>query len=337
MSIRPKVHDSVEETNRLYEQNVDKLFVDASYPLDAERVAYWLESVALGGNEDLTEYANLIAQNLRHIGFREFYDRLVQCAIEVVEICEREGREIIALAPGGFHVSNGWVLLLVWPIIRPFVTRVIIETGTFGYSSADQGWAKVSRPTLAVFCDDASFTGSQASQYVLTLDVQEGFDGTNNFKMCYLIPFIGPTASWRLLRILGGNAILLNNSERIPGLFNLLVEKIGRPRAEQLFFSAGRNKAARYWTIGECLIYFDHKLPDRTSTAQVVLALAPSYNEQTHEYGFDTLIAGCDISKYTVHRNNDFIYKLQNTIDTDFDAMGVCPPSHYKNIKYTRE
>jgi hypothetical protein len=79
--------------------------------------------------------------------------------------------------------------------------------------------------------------------------------------------------------------------------------------------------------------YFDHKLPDSTSTVNKILAIAPAKDKTTGTTTLRSLIKGCDVSNYRVDRGKP----TADTYIDDFEQNTICPSSFYKAIKYTFE
>ena len=324
---------SVQLFDRLYEENKEKLLMQQTFPINHEAVAEWLAALEKD-DPFVLKVARYVAIGLQHISFNEFYDSLTRGAYEAVSFCEKENFKIVLIVSGWFAKSNFWTSLLVWPVIRKYVRSVI---GKIEHTEAET-IKNLSSNTLVLQVDDGSYSGQQLYVYARDNWVRY-LTQQPNVRWMIVVGAMSTTAK-NAIRILDEN-ILFSSSSIAMLSFVELVEKLsiaetgGIEVADKFFYDLLLNKAATLQIDKKIhMSYFDHKLPDSTSTVNKILAIAPAKDKTTGTTTLRSLIKGCDVADYRFDRNRP---PTADSYIDDFEQNAVCPLSFYKAIKYTFE
>lgn len=325
-----------------YQLNYDRVMVRQSYPLDREKVQDWLIRVAQGGDDTLLEYAVALANTLRHISFAEFLQRLEACAIEVLKLCETTVRDLVILTNGGRGSSSYWTLMLVWPLVRPYVTRIISvmpESSAANVYGAPVQWRSAfAGPAVFVYIDDAILRPMGARDIAQRL--LRGTTSTSATQFRFLVPFLTLYSKRALAQV--GQQVFLENSEQVPTLRELLDQNFTVAQQQAFVQTRARNPAANRWVLdfyqgeleGSCTtVYFDHKLPRWDDSLELLLALGPAYSQDLG-YTFGALIANCELPPAYPASRDDPVTTMERSLLLDFPGQIRCPPTFYHAIEW---
>lgn len=340
--IRPDADESVIEFDHVYEENKSVLLMPAnkSYPINRSAVADWVASLQeTGAPSAVVEFAQVFQANARHIPFSEFYEELVTLARSLSFKCQQE-QSVIWLSRGQFvSKSNYWVCLMIWPYIREHVVRV-----NEGFTLNEKFYTQFPRVRY-VFADDASYSGSQATngigfnRYLWHIDVP----GT----VCVLVPYITKVAQ-----------NLIESRHRIPSIMTIeILYAVKLPVLSDLFPVEKLEEVKKYpgfAVLGETqtMVYFDHKMPDSVSNADLMFLFAPTYVRSEKRFVTRSLISSCKIEfkdkvslsgwvtkapRYPEDKDK-FIYDILMNASvrrpTEYDFIPICPPAFQKTLKY---
>jgi hypothetical protein len=330
--------------DELYQLNSGKLImpVNKRYPVDKVAVEEWIGDLAnfLSGEEReaVLDFALVFQQNMQYISFDTFYRELRKCAMKLRKMCIAQGREILLLVPEQTSKSNFWVALMIWPIIRQFVTQVVVD-----FDMVD--WSKVqSKDSYLVYVDDASFTGSQASESIWF----QNFPDDKRAQLCFIIPFVSELARKRILdEIIDERfeyALFIHSEIELKPLSAFFTEEKIQKIQEYPGFVNLRP--------GQCMAYFDHKMPDQVSTTDFIFLFAPVYLGPG-VFKVRSLVQNCDVTLHRIYRNRpnsqdelealetletqvyEFLTKKQRLATLiERDGGVVCPPAFYRTIPY---
>lgn len=347
-------YSGAREFEQFYEANKESLVMQqgSRYPINRIALAEWIADLALSGaNKSARNFANIVAEHLRHVPWADFYGRLRRCATQLAERCKSEQRDILLFVPGEYNKSNTWCALIVWPLIREFVVDVVDEI--------DQHIVhRIRRPTMIVYCDDAAFTGSQAHEAIVKSAVSYALFSKPNVSLFYCIPFATQRAYYKLRGVGDGDrARFPPATDRIMNLYEINKK---RPAEASICFD-DLAKEPGFGTVHwfHSLLYFDHKLPDHVSVVNYIIAFAPCFHRAEQRFRMRPLVTGCNVADYSVderYDNDDDDDDDDNDNDNDPDVTGilppeqivllegdsqedfvhthVCPPAFYKRIKW---
>lgn len=192
-------------------------------------------------SQDAADFGDLLAREIRRVSFNEFYTELRACAMKVREHCVRTNTQIVVYMSDA-HKSYLWVTLLVWPVIRAFVSDVMLSKSTTPQIGPG--------PWILLMADDAAYSGNQAAFTVKY--VHDKFSDYNPDALYVLIPFISTIARKRLLSASKHKTVLVASS---------VMDNVAD------FYPAGLPKQLRDVdvTARQCMTYFDHKFADYVS------------------------------------------------------------------------
>lgn len=314
-------------------------------------------------------------QNLRYISFDEFYNRLVESAEYLVDYVEglREEYGSVAVVlrlvqPMG--KSNLWVTRLIYHLIRPILTGVHCNGDRQNWWEIYNNLSKQTNRLVLIYPDDCMYSGSQFLEtminerstgvysffsedrsrelefYVLCPYItsmvkdprDKGFDKYEEYA--YFAPYINyGSYEWieglprklrdfpsELRHILSESQIFHFVQEGLdPALlgsiysFIKMAKKIYQdfpPPIVSLFIDFIKFRLVARNAMN---IYFQHKLADRISTATYLFV-----NGAVPGGEIGTLVNNCYYDSTTSLGYDDFEIEKKR-----------CPPSCYKNIKYT--
>lgn len=303
--------DRVAAFDRFYSENKSLLYPTTSHPRNELAIDELVRAAASFSNKWLRVLYNVVAIGLRHIAFDQFYQTLMRCAHEAVAICQSENRQIYLLIDGGVRKSNTWCALLIWPVIRRHVARIV--------SDADD-LSDVRDRILVVQPDDASYSGLQIAS-AITIEP----DG-DQIKWMVLVAALTERARKKITA--RRRVVFPSNTIAIQTLEEIAVGLIGADDTRALIDACVYDEF--FQSIGlsfyTSLTYFDHKLADHASTNDTMIALAPVPidNEQL---ALRSLITGCS--------PRDYGFTPIVTRDTMLTIEARCPPEFYKQIPYT--
>lgn len=312
-----------------YEENKNKLEMppEESYPLDRLALAAW--SKELPAKQDyLRMMAQVITMGVEHVGFANFYERLQLGAMEIVQESRRIEKPIVLVITERYNKSNLWCALLVWPLLKDRVTRIVkVVTKLDDKEIMDDAPSGV----IYVHVDDATYSGMQVTSFMRY--IPSVYDGKSSYYVLAaavsndakaMIKKAMPPAKFTSRTInfksLQEHAMDIFEPEEVEYMFNKLV---AYPYSDIYQFFKRVH-----------MLYFDHKLPDGVSTIQKILAVAPVLDLETGEISLRSLIKGCNVDDYKVN-NKPMDEDSAREFVTDYDATGTCPRAFYKSIPYT--
>lgn len=302
--------DRVAAFDRFYSENKSLLRPTMSYPRNEAAIDEIVRAARSFGKWMRVLY-NVVAIGLRHIAFDQFYQTLMRCAHEAVAVCQSENRQMYLFIDGGVRKSNTWCALLIWPVIRRHVVRIVND-------SADL--RDVNERILVVQPDDASYSGVQISSAITI-----GIDGD---QMKWMILVAGLTERARKKITSRHRVVFPSSVIPIQSLEETALSLIGADDTRTLVDECSRDDL--FQTIGmsfyATLTYFDHKLADNTSTNDTMIALAPVPVDD-ERLALRSLIAGCS--------PRDYGFAPIVARDTELAVETRCPPEFYKRIAYT--
>lgn len=294
-------------------ENYPKCFGGGLYPINNDRAIEWIAAQPAGCAR---EFAALFYSHLRRVSFDEWITALNKMSVEIImKIERRKYSRVVLVIDGQMTKSNTWVAIILFMRIGKYVTDVVNDI-VRDFSG------EYPENTLFIHPDDCSYSGKQIHESLYQSTI-----GTKTYVIA--CPYIGSTAYERLKR----SPVKFPKATVIFDNFDQQLENnTGDYSCDDIvnksmkIFTTEMYKTFHY-SRGLSAIYFDHKLADRVSIFQKVLALGPVHNG----IAVGSLISGCETFEYKVRgrvpSNDDNI--------SDFDADGVCPKAYYKTINYT--
>lgn len=306
-----------------------KMPTPVNHPINYARLAEWVDKQ---GTPTLRKIAKVLAQNMMHVSFGQFYSDLQRTCAWVESAIKLMGENVapVLLLPGGdgFYKSNTWVTMLA--LQGGFITSAKGVIYTMSEIEKMHKYAAEKEITIAVIAlDDATFSGEQMLQ-----NTSFRWSETTNDVLFIAVPYCGVAAQKLLTHGIEGkpkkqikippHAIVL------PAARELLKDAIeGAPEVEVRF--------AYYMfgiTAGSTLLYFDHKMPDYLSTATRAFVFGETFGldastgrlERTGEYVF---IEGCEHTLEQIPFGGD--------TEGWRKYANPCPKAFYKQIEYTRD
>lgn len=322
--------------DRIYELNSSRLVmpVNKRYPIDQVAVDEWVIGLQTNGAPELVvRFAQTFQQNARHISFEEFYHELYKCAVRLRNSCAKTNKRIVMLIPEDtstpvMRKSGFWVGLLIWPIVRPFVVEVVQ-----GFQDVDMSLVE-SGNTVFLYADDASFTGNQASD-LARLDAYE--KSGKEVEFCMVIPFMTEQAREEI-RTYWGDEIQFYSSST-----DLLPLSAFFSREE--VFEVALYPGFAQLKPEQCMVYFDHKMPDSVSTTDFLFLFGPVYLG-SRRFKTRPFVSGCDASSLRLYPSHgtgkqsveqELAHYLSYRVSPlTIEARGgvVCPARFYGGILY---
>ena len=216
-----EITPSVVVFNRLYEENKDRLLMTQSFPIDQTELQAWQAAVSASGDTIAAQASTAVALGVQHIGFTQFYETLLGGAREAVALCQREHRRIVLLVSGTTHKSNFWCALLVWPVLRDYVTRIIFSWKESRVSEE----AEAQRSLLVVYVDDGLFSGTQAIVSFGYNDFANFLSSTNRRVKLMMLVSAATSHGQRYIARQGYSAVMWPT--RLIRIFTLMESTIG--------------------------------------------------------------------------------------------------------------
>ncbi len=296
------------------------------YDINHDNMFNWVQAVRASGSPDeIVDFAQSFAKNLRHVSFSEFSDALGRTSIDIAGRIQRERPDAVVLVIDGvINKSNTWITLLVWSFLSGVVTHLTDDL-------ADIPAAITNNPNKRVFVlqpDDMSYSGTQMGFVVADVT-----DWTSQVTFLPVVGFMGSAAVKSLKEITSAFEVPSTVSV-IPSLKKVLKKDHGSGRAWEIMQTLNQKPWSDYYGVWESatLIYFDHKLADRVSIPTKMLVDAVAFNASTKEVTKFRLIHNCE----------DAIYKTDtgklidpDTQFVDLDDEYTCPKAYYKTLVYT--
>lgn len=314
--------ESVLSFDEFYAENRERLFPTTSYPRNEDAINSMIEDGASTDKYTRMMY-RLTAATLRHISFAEFRDTLLRCAHEAVALCTNEKRTMYLLIDGHARKSNTWCALLIWPIIRRYVAR-IIRRPVFAVQDADENTS-----ILIVHIDDASYSGSQIAD-TLVGDTFQSIVADKRLDVKSLICVAAITEQARIkIKRAAPYVVFPVATTRIKTVEESVANVFGAADAEDFIVHVTSTAMARTaaFQLDLSMTYFDHKLADNVSTNDLMIAYAPTPFGRSM-LQLHSLIANC--SPYAYGWSTDITPSwVMLTINDE------CPPPFYKRIPYT--
>lgn len=321
----------VDAFDLFYKENASKLHMppESTHPRNEEAIQELQQLLSDGIDRQLGE---LIAVGLTHISFARFYEMLCKNAYEAVVLCRQEKRNIHLFVSGHLYKSNIWCSLLVWPIIRPYVTSI---------SGVKDMPRKLGRDgkVLVLQVDDAIYSGSQMATTMQVAGVSK-YTTTVALKNTpviwgVLVAAATQSAESRMLQQ-APIVKMIGTVQRIETLEELIERRKrsdgDQPSIDDLWRSEWRGfiTTKTAFRFSPTLVYFDHKMPDYLSTNGHFLLTAPLQSRNNDSISVRSLITGCPSTEDRRSKERfDVPASEFRTLDTD------CPATFYKSFTYT--
>lgn len=274
-----------------YQENKDKILMNTSYPIDQEAMTQWFDAMMKkpGINQLI---AMTIRTHIQHVSFQTFYETLMRVAAEIVNHCIAEQKLIILVVNESILRSPTWVAMLIWPIIRDY-TYDLRESSELRHGYDEKRY-------VAVVVDDVSYSGGKLEPMTI-------------FPCWICVAAMSKLARGKFKK----NVVIPKAVMEFDTLWSK-IEENHKPFGVALdqLYPIFEKAMEEFNAIADThIIYFDHKLADKFSTMQYLLATGhvPSQGPT------GPLIAGCNANDYNV---------LHYGYDFDWDR--VCPKPFYK-------
>ena len=292
------------------------------------------------------DFALAFRKNLQYVSFTTFKEKLRTISTEIsnnligMSLDQKNKKKImvIMVIVRHFKKSNLWVSLLMWPTLKSYVTHIVSTPGEALYlMETEQYFDKV----VIIHPDDCIYSGSQFDEsfqgFASNLQAQ-----SKEFVYYAATPYISHIALDGILEkyITNKTLTILKSSQRINSLYEDIKEEKGEGFVNVLFSLVGveSNTIEKYlfqWEKKSHAIYFEHKLADKVSTFNKLLALGPLRDIRKNEIILRPFISTCTVDKYSVEHESfeEMFDSLQTKFIDDFEK--VCPTPFYKTIEYT--
>jgi hypothetical protein len=243
--LSPYANDNVVFFDKFYKANVHKLIMPQRLradDIDRAAVLRKIEDAKSRFDFGTVAFGEMLLREVRHVTFDEFYTELRKAATKVRRHCMETGTQLVIYVRQP-QSSYMWVTLLVWPILRQFVTDVNV------YNSVDA--PLVHGKWVVLYVDDAAYSGKQAAEGVAALSRWLGRmdpEVAQHASIGVLIPFMSRNARERLVHAAKFTLVIASSS---------IMDTVGD------FFPRG--VGASGVRTDHCMTYFDHKYADGTS------------------------------------------------------------------------
>jgi len=317
--------------DRFYEENKDKLLMSKSYPRNEEAIREWQQALS-ASDECSKQIGRLVALGLQHIGFKEFHEALIRSAYEAIDLCEREDRSIVLFLPSSVGKSNTWVSLLIWPVIRSRVVRVVGKQGM----AADSTMATPSK-LLIVYADDGVFSGRQAAWNLENAYIPHKLRRqADRVKLMLVLGAVSSEGVAEIGKLCFGLAVFPSAAIQLRTLEEVARNALGdQYDAFVECVESSKSAAMLNVRLRSTLAVFDHKLPDAFSSLSLIIALAPALSVDGSTVTVRSLLAGCTPADYGVTTNNVEPADLPSVGGVGTHDHPTCPAVFYKQINYT--
>jgi hypothetical protein len=213
-----------------------------SYPINNQKLRDWIY-------EDPTRERILFAENLTHISYNDFYEKIIKIYYEIIELCIRRSDRTVYFIIGNNERKSGyWCSMILASIFTP-ADNVDIKF----IKKADDIFNSVSDNVLCVHCDDASYSGKQIVSYLPSI---------MRVNMTYLIciPYMTNVAYKKIKKHIRDKkfTLLFSKHEIMPTWKEITKGQ----KSERL---GGMKETILDIRDGHTLYYFDHKLADIAS------------------------------------------------------------------------
>jgi len=245
----------------------------------------------------------------KHVSFDSFKETVGEIWSDLNKyIITHNPNKIVLYIHPEMHKSNFWLSLYFYNFInKNYPEKIVVIT----YLMKDISDLGISENDIVIIPDDASYTGSQLSNYLGNITVR------SNYFLA--VPYISEEAYQRILSVFRTNINILMSEQ---------TKKFSKFSSDDVILNDPR------YTI-----YFDHKLPDIISIYQLTYALGVDSNKGGRDdvtgdpyFNFEplSLIKNCHVPNVTIPVK--YISDLQDIIG----SKNMCPPPFYKfyNYKY---
>lgn len=227
-----------------------------SNEIDEKKARIWIESKP----EDQRLAANLVVENITHIGMEEFENSLKETVDDFNNLIGDE-KYVSVIADGK---SNQWVAELAWPDLKNLPSYV----GNTGFFDSDKGkigklvdFLKTNNIKKIAIFDDAIYSGQQVHSLV------EQFKevGLDDLQFIVAVPYVSTYGEERLNA--AQENITFCKHKKIESVTELIPdEKIQKKILEIEDFKYITHEEDMGDLSTRTLTYFDHKVPDNVST-----------------------------------------------------------------------
>ena len=227
------------------------------------------------------------------------------------------------LIDGHARKSNTWCALLIWPVIREYVVK-IVRRPVFAVQDADEK-ARI----LIVHIDDASYSGSQIADTLVGDSFRSIVDDKRlDVKSMICVAAATVQASIKIKRA-APYAVFPVATTRIKTVEESASDVFGAADAEDFIVHVTSTAMARAaaFQLDLSMTYFDHKLADNVSTNDIMIAYAPTPSGRSM-LRLHSLITNCA----------PYAYGWATDVTPSWVMLTIndeCPPPFYKRIPYT--
>lgn len=338
---------------KICKENKDKIMMPKpiNYPLNYKKGMGWASSHC--DNKSVYFAGQIIAKTI-YIPFFEFMEQLKKICLSFMKHYKNDENNIYVLVlPHTIDKSNFWISMLCNEWIENILTDIhfsVIEVYNYYIYEGNAG----NKNVVCILCDDCMYTGLQVNSHCSllstelkyknkleepddhdsewlnwkrdTLDeielIEKNLD-INKFSINLIIPFISTVAATTLK---SNRFIKLPKDAK---MFKTFREEVDIQIHSESTIHEFEQTFQYHSNISA--IYFDHKIADAVSTFNKVYLLAPVFNCNVTNASI-SFIDGCNND--AVIPNKVKIYNMYMNIENELDG-NACPPTFYKNIKYT--
>jgi hypothetical protein len=269
-------------------------------------------------SEQYKDIALIIKKNTRHISFTEFYNTIKSMVADLQLISKQYDQ--VYLVTGRLRKSSFWVAMLMYKFLLEIHKEDLITEIIKDFMVPMDDHKKI----LYVYCDDASYSGSQLDQTFHMISSECYHD---IFLLC---PYMSLTARETLSDF---KELVLSSS--IQTFYSLEHCILSDPNIsdKDLLDTLGKLQL----NTGGHMIYFDHKVADMVSIFQNIYALGTDLGKKTEAPL--TIIKNCETAYENV--DPDSLVSPEYLTAEDMrqgdlqDIVGVsnmCPRPFYKEI-----
>lgn len=323
----------------------------AHYPINYEKGKAWANSQC---DQESRDFADNILEHTRYVSYAEFIKQLKIVCISYHKSYTPQNRnntEFILVIPFKVNKSNMWVSLLAFEYLQDIITDVGYSITNIYNDMINPSSAAYGKNVRCIICDDCAYTGHQISSiasfdhaYILYAKKKPAPPSTSKkwllwynsvhieaekhinkipitkFSVDLVIPYMSILAQAKLKTF---------HYIKIPAdciVFPIFSQQINTERIPTHIMNEFRRTFQYHKDISA--IYFDHKVADAVSTFHKIYLLAPLFNcsIKNRKFGF---IENCD--KKTIP---DTINIYDYHVNIEKEEI-VCPPTFYKQLKYT--
>lgn len=339
---------------KFYEENKNKIYMPngENYPINYKKGKQWSDSQC---DIESRDFADSILRFTEYVSFDKFHSQLKKVCksySDTYKQPEHKDTIFILIVPFRINKSNIWVSLLAYAYIGELIDDVYYNITEVYNNTINHRSPLYRKKVRCIICDDCAYTGHQlsfissfdyswinfpnkppspdvtskewlvwydninhdAEQYIRNISIKQ-------FSVDLIIPFMSILAQAKLRTI---------HYIKIPTdciVFPIFSQQVNVERIPAHILNEFKRTFQYHKDISA--IYFDHKIADAVSTFHKIYLLAPLFNcaVKNKSIGF---IENC---KRTIIPDNIGIYDYY--IDLEPNMKDACPPTFYKQLKYT--